>query len=228
MSGAENDPAAVQDYIAGRMSDSDREVFEAALLKDPHLVRDLEESLRLREGLAVLREQGVLGELRHPRRRAFSIGVAAAAVAVVVVGVGRYHSKRSAPIVAASVAALGTVSNRPPVVVKRYSFATVREASSTLVLGLPSNGALELRALTPVTEARRTFRVSLEEIRNQKASRIGFAEQLAADAEGFVVIYADASQIKPGDYALVVEPDDAGEAGRERFTFALTQVPGGS
>lgn len=221
---AGNDPLAVQDYIAGRMSDSDRETFEAALLQDARLVRDVEESLRLREGLAVLREQGVLGELRRPRRRAFSIGVAAAAVAVVVVGVGvgRYYPKRSAPIVAASVAALRTGSNPPPIVVKSYSFATVREASSTLVLGLPSSGALEMRALTAVTEARRTFRVTLEGIRNEKASRIGFAEHLAADAEGFVVVYANASQLKPGEYALVVEPEETqtSSAG-ERFSFTL-------
>ena len=222
-----NEPLAVQDYIAGRMSDGEREAFEDALVGDAQLVRELEESLRLREGLAVLREQGVLGELRRPRRRAFAIGVAAAAVAVVVVGVGvgvgRFYSKRSAPIVAASVGALRPgSSNPPPVVVKSYSFATVREASSVIVLGLPSSGALEMRALTGGAESRRTFRVTLEGIRNEKASRIGFAEHLAADAEGFVVVYADASQLKPGEYALVVEPEEtqASSAG-ERFSFTL-------
>lgn len=227
----------VQDYVAGRLSDADRRAFEEQLLSDASLVRDLEESLRLREGLEMLREQKVLGqrvlgqkrvpgEAWRPRRPAWFTGFAlasAAALAAIVVCVGFYYVKRSPPMLAASVAALR--SSSALVVVKQYSFAVVREATSIPELDLPTSGALELRALTPITGSGRTLRVTLSQIRSQKTSRIGVAEHLAPNADGFVVIYADASTLEQGDYSLSVEPDDIEDkSAGARFAFKLKRM----
>src|ERR1700730_2101439 len=109
---AANNPVALQDYIAGRMSDADRSAFEERLQSDASLAQELEESLRLRGGLEMLREQRVLGKLERPRRRAFSIQMAgaSAAAAVIVLCVALYYVPRSSPTVAASLAALGARS----------------------------------------------------------------------------------------------------------------------
>jgi hypothetical protein len=224
-----NNPVALQDYIAGRMSDTDIRAFEEQLQTDPSLARDLEESLRLREGLEMLREQGVLGQLQRPRPRAFFVRAAAAAAAVIVLCVALYYvqqstqhsTEASTPTVAASLAALGTRSTPPLNVVQRYSFATVREAISTPELALPASGALELRALTALTDSHRTYRVTLEKIDHQGVSPIGTAEHLTADADGFVVLYADASKLQPGEYSLHVAPDEGDNTTGERFTFRL-------
>ena len=215
MNASAGDAVLVQDYVAGRLSQSECEAFEARLSNDAGLVRDLEESLRFREGLEVLREQGVLESLRQPRRRAlFAPTRWAAAAAVVVIAVfaalhwgGRYVGERSSPLLAASLGTLRSGSSPAPTVIERYSFATMREATSTPELALPTTGALELRALTAVTDASRTFRVTLSQTGNQKPSPIGSVEHLVPDADGFVVIYADASRLQPGDYRLIVEPE---------------------
>lgn len=228
MSPTVNNPVAVQDYIAGRMSDADRRAFEERLQSDASLAQDLEESLRLREGLEMLREQRVLGRLERPRRRAFLMRMAgaSAAAAVILFCVALYYVPRSTSTVAASIAALGARSTPPLNVVERYSFAAMREATSTPDLALPARGALELRALTPLTDSHRTFRATLEAIRNEGISPIGVAEHLAADAEGFVVLYADASKLAPGEYSLNVAPDDGDNTTGERFTFRLKTLTG--
>ena len=222
------DALAVRDYVAGRLSDVERDAFEERLLSEASLVQDLDESLRLREGLEVLREQEVLGTLSKPRRRGFNRAwsyASAAALAVVVVSVAVYFGNGSRPIVAVSLGALAG-SNPPLAVVERYTFAEMRAEASSRDLGLPASGALELRALTPVTDASRKFRVTLSRVRTQKASQIGKAEHLVPDAEGFVAIYADASRLEPGDYWLSVESEDENEdkIASERFAFGLGRV----
>jgi hypothetical protein len=222
MSTTVNNPVALQAYIAGRMSDTDRRAFEHELQTNASLARDLEESLRLREGLEMLREQQVLGNLKSPRRALLMrMAVASAAAALIVFGVALYYVQRSTPTVAASLAALGAHSTAPLNIVARYSFASMREATSTPNLALPASGALELRALTKPTDSHRTYRATLEAIGNQGVSPIGMAEHLAADADGFVVLYADASKLQPGQYSLHVAPLDGDDTTGERFTFTL-------
>jgi hypothetical protein len=219
----------VQKYISGRLPDAERSVFETQLLTDASLVRDLEESLRLREGLEVLRERQELVGLKAPRRRpVFFIGFAsasAAALAIIALAVAQHYVHRSPAVIAASVAALRLNATAPLTVVERYSFATPRAATPSPNLTLPTSGALELRALTPVTDAPRRFRVTLAKILDNKVtSPIGVAAvHLAPDADGFVVIYADASKLQPGDYSLSVDPED--ESAGEHFAFRLTRVP---
>ena len=151
---------------------------------------------------------------------------AAAAVAVIALCVGLYYVRQSPAVVAASVAALPLSANKPLVVVERYSFATVREATQTPVLDLPSGGALELRALTSATGGGRTFRATLEEIRGEEPFRLGAAEHLAPDADGFVAIYADTSHLQPGDYLLIVQSDVEDKTSAERFAFRLKRPAG--
>jgi hypothetical protein len=48
----------MQDFIAGRLSDDEQRAFEDRLARDAGLVHELEQSLRLSEGLHQLRAQG--------------------------------------------------------------------------------------------------------------------------------------------------------------------------
>jgi anti-sigma-K factor RskA len=227
MATPERDAVSARDYVAGRLSDTDREALEERLSSDAGLVQELEQALRLREGLEVLREQEVLGEMWRPQRRSFEkvwTSAAAAAIAIVAVSAALYYGKRSPPIVSPSVAMLRGTSSAPLAVVRRYSFAEMRAAISSTQLSLPASGALELRALTPVTDASRAFRVTLSRIRSQNTSRIGEAEHVVPDADGFVVIYADASRLEPGDYSLSVEPEDEHQPSGERFSFGLNRA----
>ncbi len=225
MTSATDTAQLIQNYIVGRLSDIERRAFENQLLSDASLVRELEESLRLREGLEVLRDRG---ELDRPARRRRSVlfdrsgRAAAAALTVIAIGIGLYYVRGSPPAVAASIA--GLKADIPLVVVERYSFAKVREATRTPVLDLPTRGALELRALTSATGNGQTFVATLEESRGARSSRIGSAEHLAADADGFVAIYADTARLQPGDYVLIVRSDAEETASAERFAFRLERA----
>jgi hypothetical protein len=225
-----NDAGSMRDYVEGRMSDAEREAFERRLLTDVNLVRGLEDSLRLREGLEVLREQKVLEGLTFPRRRALHMSfawVSAGAVAALLLSVAFYYAKHSPPIIGASVAALSAGLGPAPPVTERHAFAGMRAQALTPELALPPSGALELRALTPVTKAGERFRVTLDLTLGQKISRIGGEVHLVPDADGFVVIYANASRLQPGEYLLTIERDEPqGSASGERFGFRLVRTPG--
>ena len=56
----DQDFATMQDFIVGRLSEDERRAFENRLVEDPALARELEQSLRMREGLQRLRTQGYL------------------------------------------------------------------------------------------------------------------------------------------------------------------------
>src|SRR5260370_32059270 len=75
----------MQDYVVGRLSDEERRTFEDRLVRDPDLVREFEQSLRLREGFQQLRAQGYF-ERSAPRARGFRIWPAALPAAAIAGG----------------------------------------------------------------------------------------------------------------------------------------------
>src|ERR1700733_15184169 len=131
MTHAADNSESMKNYVAGRLSETDRAAFEDRLLTDEGLVRELEESLRLREGLEILRERRELGLQTPAQRRTWVSAVlraGAAAMVIIVLYLGWHYVQRSPAIVAASVAALRTNTSIPLVVVERHTFATLREA----------------------------------------------------------------------------------------------------
>lgn len=223
MSRAVGSVESVQDYIAGRMTDADRQEFENQLIDDPSLARELETSLRLREGLEILRDRHKLPPQTARRRRSamLAIGASTAAASVLLmVYLGLRHARPSSPVMAASLAVMHEHTIAPLLVSERYAFAKIRGAGELPVLDLPANGALELRALTSVTDASQTFLVSLERMQGQRTVRIGAVAHLTPDAEGFVAVYVDASNLEPADYWLNVE-SEVDKTTAERFAFTL-------
>lgn len=229
MNGVVHDPVVVRDYLEGRLSGVELEAFEEQLVSDASLVREVEEWVRLREGLEVLRDGAVLDELMRPRQPRLSrrsvLGFAAAALIILAAGLyyaGLYSVTRADPIVAGAVAALRAHSNSALVVTRTHVFAALRhEAGSAPTLDLPASGALEIRALTPVTDGSQRFRVGLLVIGDGTEARIGLVEHVIPDGDGFVVIYADASRLETGEYSLSVEAEAGNTVPVERFEFAL-------
>ncbi|HXY96819.1 MAG TPA: hypothetical protein VEH00_07570, partial [Steroidobacteraceae bacterium] len=67
----ERDFERMRDYADGRLADDERRTFEDRLLRDPELVREFEQTLRLREGLEQLKQQAYFARSapRPARRR---------------------------------------------------------------------------------------------------------------------------------------------------------------
>ena len=74
---------AIASYLAGRLPASESEAFEQAVADDPGICREIEQTLKFREGLARLRERGELSALlRSPAPRRWFPYAAAASVAL--------------------------------------------------------------------------------------------------------------------------------------------------
>jgi hypothetical protein len=206
-------------YLAGRLSESETHDFETLYPQQPHLVQELEETVRFREGLAALRERGELKALvqaQPSRRRWVQLGIAAS-LAILAVGgalwVGRIHTV--APVLGASMAAFRDSSGAAVSISGTYRFVTSRDAkNTTLQITLPATrAALEFRVLPENRQEGATYRATLNSIPAVAApTAVGVVDSLHADSEGFVRVFADSARLPPGAYELVVGPEPASSA----------------
>ena len=217
---AERDFATMQDFIVGRLSDDEQRAFEDRLVRESALVRELEESLRMREGLRRLRTQGYLVEAASRVRssRIWIPALAAAACAGLAVFLWLSHVTGPAPILVAS---LESPASTNPLVAAHFTFVSMRGAT-TPDLGLPATGLIEFRAAPSTREGVHRYRVML--VREQEggaAESVGALAGLAVSSDGYVHCYADASRLAPGRYALHLQPDTGAPGVAEVFPFNL-------
>ena len=228
MISASRDYERMQDYLVGRLSDDASHAFEDRLLNDPGLARGLEESLRLREGLERLREQGYFGKAAS-RGLSFRIWLPALAAAAAVAGVALFlgvyrgtwahRSTGPSPVLMASLES--HTAGVEPLIAARFTFVPVR-GDSTPDLVLPSAGTIEFRAApaTRMTVARYRMTLSREDQRGS-LQPLGTVAGLALSADGYLHGYADAERLQPGSYALSIEPDAGVPGLAESFPFNL-------
>jgi len=222
MIAAARDFVRMQDYIVGRLSDDERRAFEDCLVRDPELVRELEESLRIREGLQQLRTQGYFARavFRGRRFRLWQSALAAAAVAGLALFLWGRLETRPPPILMSSFESR-SASDVAPLVTAHFTFVSVRGAS-TPNLTLPAAGLIEIRAApgTRLTDLR--YRVTLSRRDDLGSDKpVGLLATVALSSDGYVHCYADASRLTVGSYLLRIEPDKAG-ADVAEFPFNLT------
>jgi hypothetical protein len=204
-----HDFQTMQDYIVGRLSDAERQAFEDRLVRDPELVREFEQSLRMCAGLQQLRAQGYLGKVAA-RRFSFRTWLPALAVAAVAglalfLGLARSPTGNSPVLMASS--DLRAASAVQPLVTAHFTFVSLRGAS-TPDLDLPAAGLIEFRA-APATRMRvASYRVTLLRRGAEGSSQaVGTVAGLALSTDGYVHCYADASRLVQGSYVLRIEPD---------------------
>jgi hypothetical protein len=213
----------MRDYMVGRMSGDERRVFEDRLGRDPELVRELEQSLRLREGLQLLKAQGYLTQpigqtglgarARGLRMRPWLPALAAAAVAALALFLwmqpprmttsGALRASLAAPVAA------------------HFTFIATRSGARP-DLALPSAGPIELRVQPAAHATVSRFRVTLLREGEHAANvRVGALAGLALGTDDYIHFYADSARLAAGTYRLQVEPDTAAGAASESFEFTL-------
>jgi hypothetical protein len=217
-------PETLMDYLADRMPAHERSEFERAAAVRPEIAGELERTLRLREGLAVLREQGRLPARRRVRAAwqrpaAWAIAATLAAVAVAVV-----LTERSTP---ASVPRLGTRAPLTGVVAGTLTLVSTRGNAERIVMVAPPAGQLlEIRALAGSATAR--YVITLERFGADGAAQpVGIVRGLAPDAAYMLVVYVPADTLPPGRYALRVDGRADGPVG-EHDSFGFDVIAAGS
>ena len=211
----------MQDYVVGRLSDDEHREFEDRLVRDPALVHELEQSLRLGEGLHQLRAQGYFDQAVSRARgsRIWLPLLAAAAIAGLALFLWLQPRNRPSPVLTASLES--RTAGVTPSVAAHFTFVAVRE-SSTPDLELPSGGVIEFRAAPATHLTASRYRMTLvQQDEGESSKPVGAAAGLALGADGYVHGYADASRLGPGRYVLRIEPEAETPATAETFPFNL-------
>jgi hypothetical protein len=210
---------AMRDYAAGRLSDDEERVIEDRLARDPELVRELEQSLRLREGFEQLREQGYFAKVR-PRGRRLTLWLplltAAAAAGVVALFISMRPTGAPSSLLMPS---SGTAAVAP--VATHFTFVAMRSGSAP-ELALPASGLIEFRAAPLERLPNSQYRVTL--IRQDDSGAeisLGTVTRLALGGDEYVHLYADAARLQPGSYVLRVEPDTSKPVSAQNYPFTL-------
>ncbi|HEY7638172.1 MAG TPA: hypothetical protein VH814_00505 [Steroidobacteraceae bacterium] len=223
-----DDNHVVARYLADRLTDEEREAFEAYYLEHPEVVQELEAASRFKAGLMSLRDSGELTTLLQPepRRPVWQYVAAAAAVAAVVVGtLLLVRAPETHPLLAASVDALHQTNGATPVIASAHAILRTRGSSVDAEIPLPPAGkAIELRVLPEFTATRyrvRLFRMSADDSL-QSVAEVGGLEP-APDT--FVEVFVDGARLRPGQYRLAIVGDPDTDARDKESAFILRMLP---
>jgi len=210
----------MRDYIEGRLSEEEHRAFEERLARDPELVRELERSLQMREGLLQLESQGYFSRsaAKKPAPRLSFPVAAAAAAAVVALAFGGWLWRMADEPALTLLASPGTTATRQ--VSARFSFVSMRDDEAPELV-LPGAGLIDFRS-RPEAPSPAGYSVTLS-----RSDSAGVEEALAtvtdlrASADGYVHTYTDAARLKPGKYSLRLEPAVATPAAPQTFHFVF-------
>lgn len=216
----ERDFERMRDYVGGRLADDERRTFEDRLARDPDLVREFEQTLRLREGLEQLKQQGYFERSRQRTVRRLLMYVpalAAASLAAVAIILWVQPRPEGPGVLRASVSGAATGA---AAVSAHFTFVAMRGGSS-YDLDLPAGGSIEFRASPASHAAGARFGLTLARLQSGGAAEpIGTLTGLIPGADGYLHAYADASRLSSGRYSLRVEPLDK-SATPQSFPFEL-------
>jgi hypothetical protein len=212
-------------YVAGRLSEDETRSFEDRLARDPSLVQELEQWLRLREGLEHLRDKGyfnaVAARSLKPRAAWLPGALAAGIAAVAAVVWLRPHSGAPALLSATLPVSHGAAPTAN--VTAHFTFITMR-GQETPDLNLPGDGLIELRA-RPVAGGSGSFRMELSRASDGTTPAPLAAISAQRSEDGYLHAYADAARLQPGKYLLRVAPQSATPAAAASFYFNLQRAP---
>lgn len=205
-------------YLAGRLSDSEAERFEAYWADHPEITRDLEATARLGAGLADLRRRGELATVVRGAwwSRPLTLLSIAAGVAALAAGVFAWVLAERAPQIplGGGLGALPRYAAAQLPLGESVSLLRLRAAAradATLVLPADPR-AIAIRVLPEQPSPSGTYRVEIAVDGADTSRPAGAATGLPAAEDGFVTAYVDSRALRPGRYRVAVQPADVAAA----------------
>jgi hypothetical protein len=211
-------------YLAGQLSAADENGFEEYAGSHPEIFREVESTLRMKEGLAVLRDRGELQALLRPRDWRPSFAAAAAAVLVVLalgVWTWRHAAAPIAPVLAGLPGFVGRDSGALPVFAT-YTLIRSRGEASDFEIQVPAQrAAIQIRILPSVFVMGGRYRATLQRLEaDGEKTLVRDIGDLDAAPDRFVTLYLDSAQLTRGSYQISLAESDSG-AGSESDRFTL-------
>lgn len=221
------DEHIVARYLADQLSPEEADEFEAYYTQHPSMVREIEYTLRLKEGLATLRDRQQLDALMKARRWRWALPLSiAAAVAGAALSIWTwYGSSNTAPVAAISREALLDNGNTTLPLAGKYMLVRVRSAEQVpLAIPLPTmHSALELQVLPTGGATGAPYRVRIE--RHQTDSKQKPEAEVAGlvpGPDGLVAVWLDSERIQRGQYTVELASERGESAAPvERFLIEL-------
>jgi len=214
-------------YLADQLSPAEAEAFEAYYTQHPSMVREIEYTLRLKEGLATLRDRQQLDGLMKARRWRWALPLSiAAAIASAALGTWTwYGSPSAAPVAAGTLEALLENNQATLPLSGKYMLVRVRSAEQTpLEIPLPAQAsAVELQVLPAGGSTAAPYRLVIQTHPSEgKAKPIAEVTGLVPGSDGLVAAWLDSERIQRGQYTVELA-SEAGEsaAPAERFVIEL-------
>jgi hypothetical protein len=187
------------------------------------VVREIERTLRLKEGLAVLQERGELDALLRPRPVWQPALALAAGLAVLVVGVLLWVSRTPVGPIAASIAALTGNQSQPLRLANTYVLARTRGPVAPIAIALPKDhAAIELRMIPSSRPTDAGFHIVLSQLDAANATApLGDTHAVVSSDDGFVTAYLDSARLSRGRYVIELQPEHADSPGMPADRFVL-------
>ena len=220
------DEHIVARYLADQLSPAEAEAFEAYYTQHPSMVREIEQTLRLRDGLATLRDRQQLDALMKARRwrKAMPLSIAAA-IAVLLVGTWTWYSPKAASPIAGTLTELAAGSQAALPLGGKFLLVRVRSGESApLQIPIPAaRSALELQVLPAGGAAGAPYRLALDRVSSQgKPDHVGEISGLTPGADGLVSAWLDSARLQPGPHTVELTSQRAdATAPAERFVIEL-------
>lgn len=213
-----DDHHVIARYLADRLTDTEREEFEAYYLDHPDVVKEMETVARFKAGLIDLQRSGELDKLMadRPRMGGQRYLVAAAAIAAVAIGVAFFATRdpQLPSLLAGSPSLLAMGNERPPAIGAVQRVFRTRSTGADAEIQLPAERQAIALEVLPESEGKR-FGAALATARRVLATTGG----LTTNADGLVPMYLDSSRLEPGSYELTLTDETTQEA--SVFTLRL-------
>jgi hypothetical protein len=221
-----DDHHIVARYLANRLTDEEREAFEAYYVEHPDMVQEMEAAARFKVGLMKLRETGELTRLlQREQRPPWHYVAAAAAIAALAIGTFLLidRTPASRPVLAASIDALHATGGVQATLTGQYAILRTRGSAVDAEIELPPAGqALELRVLPEFAARPERYRVQLFRMSaDDSMQSVAELGGLAPDPDTFVSVFVDAARLQAGQYRLAIAGDPDTDARDKESAFIL-------
>jgi hypothetical protein len=215
----------IANYLAGRLPANRVDAFEQDVSRDPKIRNELEQTLKLKEGLALLRERGELRALLQaaPRRR-WPLYAAAASAAFVSLVVALWLQLRTTEPSVLLPSVSGLAQSHAPLAAT-YTLARMRGAASSTETTLTAPAGLIRLRVVPSADAmdRTGYTVSLQRVDTQPTHLVGTIDAGSVGADGYLTVFLDRSRLAAGTYELSVMATvpNASSAVSDRFVLRV-------